>query len=409
METTFLVAAMMLLDLLGIPALSGGGGLPELVDSNTDFAVDLFSHLSRERPDRNIFFSPFSISSALAMTCAGARGETETQMAEVLQFGLPQSWVHPAFMNLGERLDPEYRASLAEEGAEPLSLEVANAIWVEATYPLLDGYVSLVHSYYGAEARSVDFSGNPQAQRRLINDWVSERTGNKIAELLPGGSVHSLTKVILTNAIYFKGNWMTQFEESLTRSGDFTRLDGSVISIPMMHRTDTYAYQDGFGCRAISLPYSDGMSSMLIMLPDGELGEFEQSLDRLTLEQVSEALIQTEVFLAMPSFEFTSEFSLRETLAELGMENAFQEGRADFSGMSASRDLFVSDVIHEAYVKVDETGTEAAAATAVVMRGPTAAPIPPIELILDRPFVFVIMDDLSGSVLFMGRMADPSC
>lgn len=409
MKTTFLVAAMMLLDLLGVPAFSGGGGLPELVDSNMDFAMDLFGHLSRERPDRNIFFSPFSISSALAMTCAGARGETESQMAEVLQFGLPQSWVHPAFMDLREKLDPEYRASLAEEGAEPLSLEVANAIWVEAAYPLLDGYVSLVHCYYGAEARSVDFSGNPEAQRRLINDWVSERTRNKIAELLPGGSVHSLTKVILTNAIYFKGNWMAQFEESLTRGGDFTKLDGSVISVPMMHRTDTYAYQDGFGCRAISLPYADGMSSMLIMLPDGELGEFEQSLDRLTLEQVSEALVQTEVCLAMPSFEFTSEFSLRETLAELGMENAFQEGRADFSGMSGSRDLFVSDVIHEAYVKVDETGTEAAAATAVVIRGPTAAPIPPIELILDRPFVFVIMDDLSGSVLFMGRVADPSC
>ncbi|MBD3370445.1 serpin family protein [Candidatus Fermentibacteria bacterium] len=408
MKTMMVVAVVTLVDVLGVPMLSGGGDLPELVDGNTDFALDLFGHLSQEKPNQNIFFSPFSISSALAMTCAGARGETESQMADVLHIDLPQSWVHPAFMELNEKLDPEYRASLAEDDAEPLVLEVANAIWVEASYPLLDGYLSLVHIYYGAEARNVDFGGNPEAQRQLINEWVSEKTRDKITDLLPFGSVNDLTRVILTNAIYFKGSWMDQFEESLTRSRDFTMLDGSVIRVPMMHRTDTFAYQDGYGCRAISLPYSDHMSSMLVLLPDGKLSEFERSFDRRTLEQVRENLLGTEVRLAMPSFEFTSSFSLGETLVELGMEDAFQEGGADFSGMTGNKELFVSNVIHEAFVKVDETGTEAAAATAVVMGGPTAAPPPPIELVLDRSFLFVIMDDLSGSVLFMGRLADPS-
>jgi serpin B len=384
------------------------GDLPALVCGNTEFALDLFGRLSQDSPDDNLFFSPFSISAALAMTAAGAEGETGVQMADVLGFTLPGPRVHPAFSLLLEQLSPDYRASLCSEGQEPLTLEIANALWVEETFPLLAAFVGLVEEEYWAEARNVDFIGDPDAQRIVINDWVSDRTRGRIQDLLAPGVISGMTRVVLANAIYFLGAWQSQFQEGATRDEEFTRMDGTVIETPMMHQTEPFAFSRGNGCSAVSLPYSDGLSSMLILLPDGDIGVFEGSLDLETLEAIRGSLQRIRISLSMPRFEFSSSLMLKDMLIALGMTDAFDPALADFSGLTGGRDLFISAVIHKAFVKVDETGTEAAAATAVIMALTSAAPPPSLELVLDRPFLFLILDDQSGSILFMGRVADPS-
>ncbi len=382
--------------------------IPALVTGNTEFALDIFGILSSDAPSDNLFFSPFSISTALGMTWAGAEGETEVQMADVMGFTLPQASLHRSFHGLLERLSLEYRESFGGEDAEPLVLEIANALWVEATFRLLDDYVNLAETEYGAVARNVDFMGDPDGARVAINDWVSERTRERIQDLLAPGVITGMTRVVLTNAVYFKGSWLHQFQEGATWDDDFTLLDGSVVSVPMMHQTEAFPFGRGYGCKAISLPYSDGMSSMLVLLPDGDIGELESNLDLETLETIRDGMFNTQVYITMPSFEFTSSFSLKETLEDMGMTDAFDPGLADFTGFTGNRDLYISAVIHKAFVKVDETGTEAAAATAVVMALTSANPQQPEELVLDRPFLFFVFDDLTGSILFMGRVADPS-
>lgn len=382
--------------------------VPTLVEGNTGFAMDMFDALCREVPDGNVFFSPYSISSALAMTWAGARGGTADQMASVLGFEGPGDAIHAGFAELSRMLRPETRRSEYMGDTEPLTLEIANAIWIEATFPLLDSYVDLVSESYGAEARNVDFTGAPDAQRELINDWVEERTRDRIRDLLAPGTISDMTRVVLTNAVYFKATWMNQFNEAGTRPGGFETGSGAVVETPMMRQIEHFPYAAAPGCIAVSLPYSDGLSSMLILLPD-DIDEFTAGLDAAELQAIRDALRPARLDLSMPSFEFTSEFSLKETLEGLGMTEAFDGRVADFSGFTGGRDLFVSAVVHKAFVKVDETGTEAAAATAVVMVAGCAPPVDePIVVRIDRPFVFMVIDDLSGTVLFMGRVTDPS-
>lgn len=387
-------------------ALVNEAELAELIDGNTDFALELFSELTAEEPEGNLFFSPFSVSTALAMTYAGAEGETARQMAHTLHYTLPEDRLHGAFSETLRRLDPAFREEMIYEEFEPLTLEIANAIWVERGFHLSRDYTELVESSYGARAENVDFSGDPEGSRIAINEWVADRTRDRILDLLPPGVIDTLTRVVLTNAVYFKGAWGNQFEEALTRDEDFTTLGGEVVRVPTMHQTERLAHCRARGCTAVRLPYSDWASSMLILLPDGDLGDFERSLDRETLEEITGRLTGGEVALSLPRFEFTSSFSLSETLESMGMTDAFG-AEADFSGMTGDRDLYISAVIHKAFVKVDETGTEAAAATAVVMGLGCAATEPPFEIRIDRPFVFVLMDDITGSILFMGRVADP--
>ena len=382
--------------------------LPTLVRGNTGFAIDLFEMLRDGDPDGNLFFSPYSISAALGMTYAGARGGTGEQMAAVLQFTLPPERLHQAFALLGERLGAEYRARLSSSGTEGLlTLEVANALWVQQSFRILDSYRRIVEARYHAEARSVDFEMDPEGSRQLINDWVAERTADRIMDLLAPGTIDDQTRVVITNAIYFKGSWMSQFDQHLTRDGEFTTPGGSTVTVPMMRQTRWYPCAMTEGCTAISLPYSDGLSSMLVLLPDGDLGQFERDLDPEVLERIAGRLQSTDVDLSMPRFEFTRAFSLHDVLKDMGMPDAF-DSSADFSGITGQRDLFISDVIHKAFVKVDETGTEAAAATAVVMALGCASPTRPVRVVLDRPFLFLIRDEVTGSILFMGRVADPT-
>jgi serpin B len=380
-----------------------------LVEGNTTFALDLFGMLSRGNPDGNLFFSPYSISTALGMTYAGARGETETQMAGVLGFDLPQETLHGAFALLQQKLGEEYRLSQAGPDVEPLVLDVANAIWVERTFDLLPEFVQTVEAEYSAEARNVDFSSDPEGSRIQINDWVAEKTRDRILDLLAPGTIETMTRLVLTNAVYFKGSWLHQFDAGSTTDADFTLAGGEVVRVPTMRQTDHFRCAFAQGFTAVELGYADGLSSMIILLPDDDLPELEEEISTSFLEGVLANLQSERVDLSLPRFEFTSSFSLGEILSEMGMPRAFEES-ADFSGMTGRRDLFISAVIHKAFVKVEETGTEAAAATAVIMMTTSVAPPeePPVRIAVDRPFLFLIRDDVTGSILFIGRVADPT-
>ncbi|MDY6834765.1 MAG: serpin family protein [Chloroflexota bacterium] len=378
--------------------------LDELVSGNTTFALDMYQQLSTE--EGNLFFSPYSISIALAMTYAGARNETEIQMADTLSFTLPQEDLHPAFNQLDLLLASRGQDSEGQDG-EPFRLNIANAIWGQHGFEFQTPFLDTLKQHYGAGLRLLDFISAPDKSRITINDWVSDQTEEKIKDLLQEGTITSDTRLVLTNAIYFNAAWKSQFGEDLTKDAEFTLLDDSNVTIPMMIQTDHFKYFNGDGFEAVELPYDGNEISMLILLPDpGEFAELENSLDANKLVSTIDELQYTNISLNMPKFENECSFGLRDQLSAMGMPIAFSTA-ADFSGMRTPSDLFISDVIHKAFISVDEAGTEAAAATAVVMEL-TAIPEPPIEVSIDRPFIYMIQDNETGSILFLGRVLDPS-
>ena len=376
--------------------------LQELVQGNSAFAFDLYQAL-REQERGNFFYSPFSISIALAMTWAGARGETEREMAEVLHFTLPQERVHPAFNALDLELA---RRGQSKEG-QGLRLHLANAIWGQRGYRFLSQFLDTLARNYSAGLRLLDFKSDPEAARKVINDWVSERTEGRIQDLIPKGVIDFLTRLVLTNAIYFKAAWAEPFDENLTSDSPFYLLDGSQVMVPMMKQTTELGYMKGEGFQAVELPYEGGEVSMVILLPDmGRFEEFEKSLNVKQVEDILGKLEYPEVTLKMPRFRMDSAFNLAKTLAAMGMSSAFQPDQADFSGMDGTRTLYISAVLHKAFVSVDEAGTEAAAATAVVEKK-TALPSMRVEVTVNRPFIFLIRDRLTGTILFVGRVVNP--
>lgn len=378
--------------------------LADLVSGNSAFAFDLYQVLREE--EGNFFYSPHSISLALAMTYAGARGETEQQMVDVLHFALSQDRLHPAFNGLD--LELAGRGEGAEgKNEEGFRLNIVNALWGQEGYGFLPEFLDLLAENYGAGLRLLDFASAPEESRVTINDWVSEQTEDKIKDLIPQGAIGSLTRLVLTNAIYFNAAWNNPFEPDATRDGTFYLLDGGEVTVPMMRQTESFGYAEGEGYQAVELLYDGRELSMVILLPDaGEFEAFEGSLDAERVDAIIEAMTNREVALTMPKFEFDSDFSLSQSLAAMGMQEAFTES-ADFSGMTGNRDLFISDVIHQAFVSVDEAGTEAAAATAVIM-AELAMPAEPVEITMDHPFIFMIRDIQTGAILFVGRVADPS-
>ena len=378
--------------------------LTELVDGNSAFAFDLYQELSKE--EGNLFYSPYSISLALAMTYAGARGETEQQMADTLNFTLPQDRLHPALNSLDLKLASrgEGAEGTDEEG---FRLNIANSIWGQEDFEFLDEFLDVLAENYGAGLRLLDFINAPEASRITINDWVSDRTEGRIEDLIPQGAIDILTRLVLTNAIYFNAAWLNPFSEDMTGDGAFHLLDGSEVTVPMMTQTESFGYVQGEGYQAVELLYDGRELSMVIVLPNnGEFEDLESTLDADLVDAITNDLKYRKVTLTMPKFEYDSDFSLVDTLAAMGMPVAFSTA-ADFSGMTGYRDLFISDILHKAFVSVDEAGTEAAAATAVIM-SLTAAPEQPVEVTLDRPFIFLIRDIETGAVLFVGRVANPS-
>jgi serpin B len=380
-----------------VPAAAAPG--EALVAGNNDFAVRLYQQL-RGR-EGNLFYSPYSISTALAMTYAGARGETERQMARTLGFSLPQQELHPAFRALAEDL-----AARGKE-MEGFRLHLANALWGQQGHPFLPAFVDLLSRDYGAGLKLVDFTRDPEGARRAINQWAEMETENKIRDLVPPGLINPLTRLVLANAIYFDAKWLSPFEKAGTRPAPFTLAGGQKVDVETMHGTLPAGYAEEGGWQAVELPYRDRNMAMDILLPSsGALREADQSLDAARLASLLERLERQSVALSLPKFTYESSFNLNDTLAAMGMPDAFDRDRADFSGMDGKRDLFVGFVVHKALVRVDEEGTEAAAATAVGMQL-KAAPAAPRVVNVDRPFLFLVRDTKTGTMLFVGRVMDP--
>ena len=369
------------------------------VEDNNAFAVALYGQLRGQKG--NLFFSPESISTALAMTYAGARGETAAQMAKALHFTLPPAQLHPAMGALLKNLNAPH---------DSYQLSVANALWAQQGYQFLDSFLSLLKTDYGAGMNQVDFKGATEAARVTINQWVEEKTQDKIKDLLHPGALRPDTRLVLTNAIYFKGNWETQFDKAQTRDEDFYLSPEEKASVPLMHREGGFNYFDGGSFQALEIPYKSKELSMIVFLPRDRSGlpALEQSLTANTQQWLRQLAPVAKVIVSLPKFKMTREFELGRTLAAMGMPQAFASD-ADFSGMTGHRDFAISDVIHKAYVDVNEEGTEAAAATAVTMRAMAmrAPTQPPPVFRADHPFVFLIRDHHSNSILFMGRLTDP--
>ncbi len=376
--------------------------LDTLVDGNSAFAFDLYHALSEQ--EGNLFYSPFSISAALAMTYAGARGETERQMADTLRFRLSRDRLHPALNALDLKL-----ASRGED-EEGFRLNIANAIWGQAGYRFMPDFLDVLALNYGAGLRSVNFAEAAEVSRKAINDWVAERTEDRIRDLLPQGSIDEATRLVLTNAIYFNAAWASPFDKGATRDRAFHLLDGAVVQTPMMTQTVFFGYLQGAGYQAVDLPYKGEEISMTILVPDeGKFSSFEAALDAESVISDLKRMRPERMELTMPLFGFESQVSAKKTLRALGMTDAFDRSAADFSGMDGRRCsedpacLVISDVFHKAFVSVDEEGTEASAATGVLI-GITS--LPP-QVVIDRPFIFLIRDMETGAILFAGRVVDP--
>jgi serpin B len=368
---------------------------PTAPPSNNHFACALYAGLRAQ--DGNVFCSPLSVRTALAMTYAGARGETAAEMAAVLHLAEGES--APVHAALGSLM-----ADLSSKGGPGRhELAVANALWGQQGETFLDSYLALVARHYAAGFRRADFRSAPEAARRTINDWVGQRTRRRIQELLQPGILTRNTSLVLTNAIYFKGTWERPFTAKATGNRPFRLGDGRSVRVPMMHQVARFGYAETKGVRALELAYQGGRIALVVLLPE-DLPSFEKGLDASRLHALTARLAGEKVAVFLPRYEVTSRFSLADTLAALGMPTAFS-GRADFSGMNGKGGLFISAVEHKAFVAVDESGTEAAAATAVVMK--RGAPAGTKLFRADRPFLFLIRDRKTGCILFLGRVVDP--
>ncbi len=386
--------------------------LDELAAGNNAFAFEMYQAL--RETEGNLFFSPLSISAALSMTYAGAAGQTARQMADTLHFTLPQEAHHAAFGELIGQLvaGDEGQGGGWPQSGDPFTLNIANSLWGQWNYPFLGRFLDTLNEHYGSPLRPMDFARDPEGSRGIINRWVSDETHEKIKDLLPEGAINSLTALVLVNAIYFNASWQYSFGRDVTRT---FHLPGQDVDVEMMQQTNYLRYAAGEDYRAVELPYVGGDASMVILMPhEGQFEQFEQSLSADRVEGILEGLDRTRVRLTMPQFECRSKMGLKQTLSALGMPDAFDQRRADFSGMANQGpldDLWIGDVIHEAWISVDQDGTEAAAATAVVMWATSCIDpvyVPPVELTVDRPFIYLIRDNATDTTLFAGRACDAS-
>jgi serpin B len=393
------------------------------------FGVDLYQQV--RQAEGNLIFSPYSISMCLAMTYEGARGNTESQMAKALHIGLGQDKAGQAFSALN--------AQVLSSGRANVELNIANALWAEKSYTFRKEYLESVLSYYvqsgsrpsripvigrlvesvGSKhqegVRQMDFIGAPEPARNTINGWVEDQTKNKIKDLLPPRSINQDTRLVLSNAIYFKGFWELQFKKTATKDEPFYSLNGKDVKVPMMRQTESFGYMEESDLQALEMPYKGGELAMIVLLPSRQsrFEEFEQSLTTDKLDQLIGPHRWRKVEVYLPGFKMTSDLSLKNKLEALGITDAFTPKVADFSGMTESKDpldrLYISEGYHKAFVETNEEGTEAAAATAVVMtrEGMMQKPVKIPIFRADHPFVFIILHRPSKCILFMGRVTRP--
>jgi serpin B len=370
------------------------------------FGLDLLQALRAAQPTDNVVVSPASIAIALAMARAGARSDTATQMDAVLRsLGADQSAA--AVNALDQALASRSGTFRDMDGkAHDLTLTVANAPFAQRDYAWQPAYLDALAERFGAAVRLVDYAADPEAARQQINAWVDDQTHQRIAQLISPGVLDELTRLVLVNAIYLKAPWQRPFGEAATKPGPFQRLDGTTIHVPMMAVQEFFPYAERQGWRAIDLPYIGNSLALTILLPT-DPADFVRGLDADSFGQITAALSDQEVLLTMPRFSVETTADLGQVLSALGMPLAFDPLQADFSGMTTQEQLYIAAVVHQANISVDEKGTEAAAATAVVMAA-GAAPLGPIELSVDRPFLFALRDRPTGAVLFLGQVTTPS-
>ncbi len=368
------------------------------------FGLDLYRAIAAGG-DANLVLSPSSIALALAMARAGARGQTAAEMDEVMR-GLGSD-ENAAWLNALDQALTSRSGTFKDDSGQDLTiaLRIANAPFAQKDMPLEKAYLEALASRYGAGLRLVDYITATEDARRLINGWVDDQTEHRIPELLVPGVLTPDTRLALVNAIYLKAPWQTAFTPEATKPGAFTRADGSTVEVPMMQLGETLPYADGTGWRAVEIPYIGGSLAMTVIVPD-DLAAFERALTAEQLGSITAGLAERPVALTFPKFSIETKAELADVLAALGMPTAFSDA-ADFSGITTAEQLAISDVIHQANIDVDEKGTEAAAATAVVMRA-TGMPVEPVTLRVDRPFLFALRDVPTGAILFLGRVADPS-
>ncbi len=376
--------------------------LSSVADGHRDFALKLYQEL--RATSGNLVFSPYSIAAALSMTMAGARGETAKQMMATMSLTLPDARINAAMNAMGERLTRAMRGD-AKRADEQGKLSIANGIWLQAGERLLPTYLDCLAENYGAGVGLLDFARQPDAASKTINAWVSRETEGRIPDLVSADAIQRAV-LVLTNAIYFKGFWAAPFEKNATLDADFHLLDGKTIKVPTMHQRETLRYAKLDDIEIVELPYRGGSLAMRILVPAvGKFAGVEATLDAARLKAAGAALAERPVALALPKFTFTASLALNESLANMGMPIAFS-GDADFSGINGERDLAISDVIHKAFVAVDEKGTEAAAATAIVVARTSFTPQVTM-LNFDRPFIFSIVERETGEILFLGRVLNP--
>jgi serpin B len=386
-----------------LPFMVSASNPQGIVDGNNKFAFNLFHMVGGDTKSSNLIFSPFSISTAIAMTYAGARNETALQISTTMNF--PQT----------EKFHSDYGKLLKEllgKKDSTIILHIANGLWAQKDFKFLDTYFDLVKINYRSELKNVDFiqPSERTAAIKDINSWVEQKTNDKIKDILGPADLTRFTRLVLVNAIYFYGKWAKPFDKQATLPKDFVLLDGTKNNVPFMNQQSRFNYYEDSNYQVIEIPYKEKEASMLIFLPIKKNGitEVEKLLDYKYYQDIITALQSTEVALSLPKFKMTFNIDLGSALSKMGMPQAFSTRDADFSGMTGNRDLYISKVIHQAFIAVNEKGTEAAAATVVVMTlGAMMNPPQPKIFNADHPFIFLIKDNPTGSILFMGKIMNP--
>jgi serpin B len=356
----------------------------------------------------NTVFSPYSITQAIALTAAGAKGTTLSGIEQALSFPLPQERLNPAFNKVDLLLKAKTSGTVTDSAGQLPQLNIVNAAWGQRGHTFLSTFLDTIALNFGAGLRLSDFANAPEEARLTINNWVSQQTNQRIPDLIQQGIIDSFTRLVLTNAIWFKANWAEPFSEQNTQNKPFFSRNGSSAQVPFMRGTFSLPYAQGTGFQAVDIPYTQGNLSMLVVMPDA--GTFDAFLAGLTpakLGDISTGLAGRDIDLSLPKFSFDAAPDAKAVLKSLGMVDAFDPIRADFSGIDGTRNLSVSAVVHKAFISVDEKGTEAAAATAVIIGIPPSVGVvkpPPLPLVVDHPFIFLIRDRQTGLILFMGKV-----
>jgi len=370
-----------------------------VIDANNKFALDLY--LKYKSKEGNLFFSPYSISSALAMTYEGAKGKTAEEMQAVLHLPESKEKIRSDFVEIYNELNKEDKS---------YKLTTANALWAQEDYPFEENYFNTVEEYYSGKVTNLNFKTDLENSRVTINNWVEDKTEDKIKDLIPKGILSDLTRLVLTNAIYFKANWSDQFDAEDTRDGKFTLIYGDKVDVKMMNKESNFNYGETNDLKILEMNYLGEDLSMLIILPNlNSPIVVEETLSKENIEKWKEDMKTEKVIVSLPKFKFETKYFMAKDLKEMGMPTAFTWPGANFTGMSSTGELVISEVIHQTFVEVAEYGTEAAAATAVVMEVGASPPVDQPEVFnADHPFIFIIQQKDTGNILFIGRVSDPT-